>query len=77
MLSRQRLIVRRTRLIGAQAELWPDWRHFAFLTNRTDANSAASNLLGAIAKVSRVAHGPRQGCTANKYDARPAELSHG
>ena len=32
----QRLIVRRTRLLGAQAELWPDWRHFAFLTNRTD-----------------------------------------
>ena len=37
MLGRQRLIVRRTRLIGAQAELWPDWRHFAFVTNRTDA----------------------------------------
>ena len=37
MLGHQRLIVRRTRLIGAQAELWPDWRHFAFLTNRTDA----------------------------------------
>jgi hypothetical protein len=37
MLGRQRLIVRRTRLVGAQAELWPDWRHFAFLTNRTDA----------------------------------------
>jgi hypothetical protein len=32
----QRLIVRRTRLLGAQAELWPDWRHFAFLTNRTE-----------------------------------------
>jgi len=32
----RRLIVRRTRLLGAQAELWPDWRHFAFLTNRTD-----------------------------------------
>ena len=30
-----RLIVRRTRLIGAQAELWPDWRHHCFLTNRT------------------------------------------
>ena len=28
----RRLIVRRTRLLGAQAELWPDWRHFAFLT---------------------------------------------
>ena len=37
MLGRQRLIVRRTRLVGAQAELWPDWRHYAFLTNRTDA----------------------------------------
>jgi hypothetical protein len=33
----RRLIVRRTRLLGAQAELWPDWRHFAFLTNRTEA----------------------------------------
>ena len=37
MLGRQRLIVRRTRLVGAQAELWPEWRHHAFLTNRTDA----------------------------------------
>lgn len=32
----RRLIVRRTRLIGAQAELWPDWRYFPFITNRTD-----------------------------------------
>ena len=32
----RRLILRRTRLLGAQAELWPDWRHFAFITNRTD-----------------------------------------
>jgi hypothetical protein len=31
----RRLIVRRTRLVGAQAELWPDWRHFCLLTNRT------------------------------------------
>jgi hypothetical protein len=30
----RRLIVRRTRLTGPQAELWPDWRHFCFLTNR-------------------------------------------
>ena len=30
-----RLIVRRTRLVGAQAELWPDWRHHCFATNRT------------------------------------------
>lgn len=32
----RRLIVRRTRLVGAQAELFPDWRHFAMITNRTD-----------------------------------------
>ncbi len=33
----RRLIVRRTRLLGPQAELWPDWRYFPFITNRTDA----------------------------------------
>ena len=32
----RRLIVRRTRLLGAQAQLWPDWRHFAFITNRSE-----------------------------------------
>jgi hypothetical protein len=32
----RRLIVRRTRLLGAQAELFPDWRHFCLITNRTD-----------------------------------------
>jgi hypothetical protein len=36
MVGHQRLVVRRTRLVGAQAELFPDWRHFAFLTNRTE-----------------------------------------
>jgi hypothetical protein len=29
-----RLVVRRTRLVGAQAELFPDWRHHALLTDR-------------------------------------------
>ena len=28
-----RLVVRRTRLAGSQAELWPDWRYHAFVTN--------------------------------------------
>jgi hypothetical protein len=35
MLGSWRLVVRRTRLVGTQAELWPNWRHHAFLTNRT------------------------------------------
>ena len=29
----RRLIVRRTRLIARQATLWPEWRHFAFITD--------------------------------------------
>jgi hypothetical protein len=29
-----RLVVRRTRLVGRQATLWPDWRHHAFVTDR-------------------------------------------
>jgi hypothetical protein len=33
-LGPDRLIVRRTRLTGPQATLWPDWRHHAFVTNR-------------------------------------------
>src|ERR1700683_838776 len=41
MLGHQRLVVRRTRLVGPQAELWPDWRHHAFLTNRVDAVRSA------------------------------------
>jgi hypothetical protein len=36
LLGTHRMIVRRTRLLGPQAELWPDWRHFAFTTNRTE-----------------------------------------
>ena len=30
----RRLVVRRSRLVGAQAQLWPDWRHHAFVTDR-------------------------------------------
>ncbi len=33
-LAGRRLIVRRTRLVGRQAALWPDWRHHAFVTDR-------------------------------------------
>jgi Transposase DDE domain group 1 len=35
-----RLVVRRTRLTDmAQRRLWPDWRHHAFITNRSDLNT--------------------------------------
>jgi hypothetical protein len=32
--NKERLIVRRTRLTGDQAQLFPDWRYHAFITNR-------------------------------------------
>ena len=32
----RRLVVRRTRLVGAQAELFPNWRHHAFITDRPE-----------------------------------------
>jgi hypothetical protein len=35
-LGRRRLVVRRTRLVGAQAELFPDWRYHAFVTDRAE-----------------------------------------
>jgi hypothetical protein len=34
-LAGRRIIVRRTRLTGRQAQLFPDWRHHAFVTDRT------------------------------------------
>ena len=36
MLGARRLVVRRTRLVGAQAELFPDWRYHAFITDRPE-----------------------------------------
>ena len=35
-LSGRRLVIRRTRLVGAQAELFPDWRHHAFISDRPE-----------------------------------------
>jgi hypothetical protein len=55
----QRLIVRRTRLLGAQAELWPDWRHFAFLTNRSEPLALVeSEQIRWSASTARSADGP-------------------
>ena len=53
----KRMIVRRTRLLGAQAELWPDWRHFPFLTNRSEAARARRGRAPPARR--RRAHDPR------------------
>ena len=85
MLGRQRLIVRRTRLLGAQAELWPDWRHFAFFTNRTDPleqveaehrQHAAVELAIRDLKDQALAHFPSAKFTANAAWTVIAALAH-
>jgi hypothetical protein len=85
MLGRQRLIIRRTRLVGAQAELWPDWRHFAFLTNRTEAleqveaehrQHAVVELTIRDLKDQALAHFPSGKFTANAAWTVIAALAH-
>ena len=41
--AKLRLIVRRTRLLGAQGELWPNWRHHCFVTDRHDLDTCAAD----------------------------------
>ena len=41
--AKLRLIVRRTRLIGAQRELWPNWRYHCFVTDRADLDTCAAD----------------------------------
>ena len=41
--AKLRLIVRRTRLLGAQRELWPNWRHHCFVTDRDDLDTVAAD----------------------------------
>ena len=38
-----RLIARRTRLLGSQSELWPNWRYHCFVTNRDDLDTRAAD----------------------------------
>ena len=35
--------MRRTRLLGAQRELWPNWRHHCFVTDRHDLDTCAAD----------------------------------
>jgi hypothetical protein len=85
MIGGQRLIVRRTRLLGAQAELWPDWRHFAFLTNRADGlelveaehrQHAVVELAIRDLKDQALAHFPSGKFTANAAWTVIAALAH-
>ena len=41
--AKLRLVVRRTRLLGAQRELWPNWRYHCFVTDRHDLDTCAAD----------------------------------
>jgi hypothetical protein len=80
-----RLVVRRTRLLGAQAELFPDWRHHAFLTDREgtaialDAghrHHAVCELAIRDLKAEGLAHCPSGRFFANAAWALVAALAH-
>jgi hypothetical protein len=80
-----RLVVRRTRLVGAQAELFPDWRHHAFLTDRAgtairlDAehrHHAVCELAIRDLKAEALAHCPSGRFAANAAWAVIAALAH-
>jgi hypothetical protein len=80
-----RLIVRRTRLVGKQADLFPDWRHHAFATNRTvptitadidHRDHATVELAIRDLKDQALAHFPSGQFAANSAWAVIAALSH-
>ena len=41
--AKLRLIARRSRLLGAQGELWPNWRYHCFVTDRHDLDTKAAD----------------------------------
>jgi Transposase DDE domain group 1 len=80
-----RLVVRRTRLVGDQAKLFPDWRHHAFLTDRDgtplalDADHrhhAIRELAIRDLKAEGLAHCPSGRFAANAAWAVIAALAH-
>jgi Transposase DDE domain group 1 len=80
-----RLVVRRTRLVGKQADLFPDWRYHAFATNRTvptltadidHRDHATVELAIRDLKDQALAHFPTGQFAANSAWAVIAALSH-
>lgn len=80
-----RLVVRRTRLTGAQTELFPDWRHHAFLTDRpgtpveldaSHRNHAVIELAIRDLKAEGLAHCPSGSFNANAAWVQIAALAH-
>ncbi len=81
----RRLVIRRTRLIGKQAELWPNWRYFGFLTDlggttveadQFQRNRAVIELCIRDIKDSALEHLPSGNFSANGVWLACAALAH-
>jgi len=76
-----RMIVRRTRLTGTtQAQLWPDWRHHAFITNTAHDAVAADEFHRNHAVVELAIRDLKEGaglehCPSGHYSANAAWLA--
>lgn len=84
-LGGRRLIVRRVRTLGDQGELFADWRHFPFATNRTEAiaiveaehrQHAVVELVIRDLKDQALAHFPSGSFNANAAWSVIAALAH-
>jgi hypothetical protein len=78
-LGRDRLIVRRTRITGAQEALFPDWRHHAFVTDRAGGPVALDADHRAHAVVELAIRDLKAGsglvhCPSGKFNANAAWL---
>lgn len=81
----RRLVIRRTKLIGRQAELWPNWRYFGFLTDlggttieadQFHRNRAVIELTIRDIKDSSLEHLPSGNFSANGVWLTCAALAH-
>ena len=81
----RRLVIRRTRLVGKQAELWPDWRYFGFLSDlggttieadQFQRNRAVIELCIRDIKDSALEHLPSGNFSANGVWLTCAALAH-
>lgn len=75
-----RLVVRRTRLTGRQAQLFPDWRHHAFITNTAHDTVAADAFHRNHAVVELAIRDLKEGaglehCPSGHYPANAAWLA--
>ena len=75
-----RLVVRRTRLTGKQAQLFPNWRHHAFITNTTLDTAAADEFHRNHAVVELAIRDLKEGaglqhCPSGHYSANAAWLA--